>query len=235
MAVPFLLTWRANAGTYSPSLARYIPRPTVQQRFCATKFWRGRSSWPCPRPTRVRWTDLAALAGHLDLVRFSARSFFGRRVEQQLRRIRVEPTRRLEVDTAHAAMAMVGAGISWAITTPLCLLQRIAYAERIRCLPLPGPGFGRRLTLIARQQEFGDLPGRIAEAAAGVLRERCLPAISAQAAFAVGHARRKGTKALWAGGAATWAVAICAVPAMLSEGTTTKGTPAADLGAARYP
>jgi DNA-binding transcriptional LysR family regulator len=133
--------------------------------------------------------DLAALAGRLDLVRFSNRSFFGRRVEQHLRRIRVEPTRRLEFDTADAVMAMVGAGIGWAIMTPLCLLQGIAYAGRIRCLPLPGPGFGRRLTLIARQQEFGDLPGRIAEAAAEVLRERCLPAIAEHAAFAVAQMR----------------------------------------------
>ena len=56
-----------------------------------------------------------------------------------------------------------------------------------------------------------------------------------RAAFAVGHARRKVAKTPWAGVVATWPVAICAVPAMLSEGTTTKGTPAADLGAARYP
>ena len=42
---------------------------------------------------------------------------------------------------------------------------------------------------MTRQQEFGDLPGRIAEAATGVLRERCLPAIAAQAAFAVADMR----------------------------------------------
>ena len=55
---------------------------------------------------------------HLDLVRFSTRSFFGRRVEQHLRRVRVEPPRRLEFDTADAVMAMVGAGVGWAVATP---------------------------------------------------------------------------------------------------------------------
>ena len=56
-----------------------------------------------------------------------------------------------------------------------------AYAERIRCLPLPGPGFGRQLTLYARTDELGALPARIAAAAADVLGRTCLPAIAAHA------------------------------------------------------
>jgi DNA-binding transcriptional LysR family regulator len=124
---------------------------------------------------------LEALSRALDLVRYTNRSFFGRKVEGHLRRLRLEPPHRLEFDTADAVMAMVAAGVGWAITTPLCFLQALTHAERIRCLPLPGPGFGRQLTLFARAEELGDLPARIAATAALVLRRDCLPAIAAHA------------------------------------------------------
>lgn len=124
---------------------------------------------------------LEELSGALALVRYSPRSFFGRKVEHHLRRLRLEPPRRLEFDTADAVMAMVGAGVGWAITTPLCFLQALAHAERVRCLPLPGPGFGRQLTLFAREPELGELPARIAAAAAEILRRECLPVIAAHA------------------------------------------------------
>ncbi len=124
---------------------------------------------------------LETLSSNLDLVRYTKRSFFGRKIEGHLHRLRLEPPHRLEFDTADAVMAMVAAGVGWAITTPLCFLQALVYAERIRCLPLPGPGFGRQLTLFARTEELGELPERIAAAAAEVLSKDCLPAIAAHA------------------------------------------------------
>jgi DNA-binding transcriptional LysR family regulator len=137
---------------------------------------------------------LEALSRALDFVRYTKRSFFGRNIEGHLRRLRLEPPHRLEFDTADAVMAMVAAGVGWAITTPLCFLQALAYAERIRCLPLPGPGFGRQLTLFSRADELGQLPARIAAEAAGVLSRDCLPAIAAHApwmveAMAIGQAK----------------------------------------------
>ena len=129
--------------------------------------------------------SLEALGGRLDLVRYSTRSFFGRRVEQHLRRVRVEPARRLEFDTADAVLSMVGAGVGWALVTPLCLLQGIVHARRVRCLPMPGPGFGRRVLLIARQRELGSLPERMARVTAETLEHRCLPEIARHAPFAV--------------------------------------------------
>jgi DNA-binding transcriptional LysR family regulator len=136
---------------------------------------------------------LDTLSRGLDFVRYTKRSFFGRKIEGHLRRLRLEPPHRLEFDTADAVMAMVAAGVGWAITTPLCFLQALAYAERIRCLPLPGPGFGRQLTLFSRADELGQLPARIAAEAAGVLSRDCLPAIAAHApwmveAMAIGQA-----------------------------------------------
>ncbi len=125
--------------------------------------------------------SLADLCSAFDLVRHSGRSFFGRRFEGHLRRLGLEAPRRLEFDTADAVLAMVAAGVGWAVTTPLCFLQSLAHADGIRCLPLPGPALSRQLTLFAREHELGDLPPRIAGAAGEVLRRRCLPALAARA------------------------------------------------------
>ena len=147
-----------------------------------------------PRSYEGPLDTLETLSRGLDMVRYTKRSFFGRKIEGHLRRLRLEPPHRLEFDTADAVMAMVAAGVGWAITTPLCFLQAVANAERIRCQPLPGPGFGRQLSLFARADELGELPARIAAAADRVLARNCLPAIAAHApwmveAMVVGHDR----------------------------------------------
>jgi hypothetical protein len=55
----------------------------------------------------------------------------------------------------------------------------------VRCLPLPGPGFSRRLDLIARQHELGELVAELVAASTRVLEEQCLPVIAQHAPFAV--------------------------------------------------
>jgi hypothetical protein len=80
---------------------------------------------------------------------------------------------------------MVGAGVGWAVTTPICFLQGLAHVRSIRCLPLPGPGFSRRLDLIARQHELGRLVEELVTASTRVMEEHCLPVIAQHAPFAV--------------------------------------------------
>jgi DNA-binding transcriptional LysR family regulator len=138
-----------------------------------------------PRAYQGPTDDLNGLAQRLDLVRYSARSTFGRKVERHLRRLRLAPPRRLEFDTADAVIAMVGAGVGWAVTTPICFLQGLAHVRSVRCLPLPGPGFARRLDLIARQHELGKLVEELVTASTRVLEEHCLPVIAQHAPFAV--------------------------------------------------
>jgi len=129
--------------------------------------------------------SISALASQMDFVRYTARSLMGQQIERHLRRVRVEPPRRLELDTADAVMAMVGAGVGWAITTPLCFLQGRAHANAMRCMPLPGPGFARRLTLVARQHELGELPERVAAATVEVLRGVCFPMLAQYAPWLI--------------------------------------------------
>jgi DNA-binding transcriptional LysR family regulator len=124
----------------------------------------------------LRNAPLDRLARDMPLVRYSARSHIGTQIERHLRRVRGDAPRHLEIDTSDTLVAMVGAGLGWAITTPLCLLQGRAHAAGVRALPLPGPGFARQLTLVSRSGLSPDLPPRVAELARLVLTA-CLPDI----------------------------------------------------------
>ena len=114
-----------------------------------------------PPPTSVE--DLATLAARLPLVRFSARSRTGLEIERHLRRLRLDIPRHQEFDTPLGVAAAVAAGLGWAITTPLCMAEAALPEDgTTHCHPLPGPTLSRKLVLIARQRELGDLPRRLA-------------------------------------------------------------------------
>jgi DNA-binding transcriptional LysR family regulator len=122
-----------------------------------------------PRP------DLKALAAGHSLIRFSARSQIGAQIERHLRRLGVKAPRLLEVDATDALMAMVGAGLGWAIATPLCLLQARSQIASIRVVPFPATGFVRQLHLFARAGEYGELPQRVAQLSCDILKRDCAP------------------------------------------------------------
>ena len=90
--------------------------------------------------------SLASLAQASPMVRYSARSHTGLQVERHLRRLALAPQRRIEIDGSDALVAMVAAGIGWAITTPLCLLQGAAHLAGTEAVLLPRP----RFTCLAR-------------------------------------------------------------------------------------
>ncbi len=114
---------------------------------------------------------LFALAAHRNLIRFSARTMLGRQVERHLRRLKVDATGRVEFDNADAILAMVASGLGWAIVTPLCTLLGRSFWPEIKFVPMPGPALHRRLYVIARQGELGDIPNRIANAAVACIQE----------------------------------------------------------------
>ncbi|GLK75508.1 LysR family transcriptional regulator [Methylopila jiangsuensis] len=106
---------------------------------------------------------LKALASRLEFVRFSARSSTGVEIERHLRRIGVEPRRRLSFDTPQGLVASVAEGGRFAIVTPLCVIEAGAAADSFVVTALPGPEFSRRLTLVAYDHELGRLPGELAK------------------------------------------------------------------------
>jgi DNA-binding transcriptional LysR family regulator len=114
--------------------------------------------------------DLAGLAESHDLVRFSARTMLGRQIERHLRRLRLAARGRVEFDNADAVLAMVAGGLGWAVLTPLCALLGRSFWPQVNFVPLPGPVLHRRLHVIARQGELGDIPRKVADAAASCIR-----------------------------------------------------------------
>jgi DNA-binding transcriptional LysR family regulator len=121
---------------------------------------------------------LARLARELPLIRYTARSLTGKEVERYLRRLKLDIPLGQEFDNSDGLVAMVAAGLGWALTTPLCLLDARPPQGRVAALPLPAPGLSRRLTLVARRGELGRVPRQVAALARRVLAERCAPALA---------------------------------------------------------
>ncbi|MEZ5774455.1 MAG: LysR family transcriptional regulator [Hyphomicrobiaceae bacterium] len=148
-----------------------IRRPVLTEQFMLVT----------PRAYRGRTDDFDAVARALPFVRFSRETPVGQRVDQHLRRVRIEPGRQIEGDRASVIMAPVAAGIGFAILTPSLLIDGLAEGMEVEVHPLPLPAFNRDITLVARETELGDLPDRIADACADVLIgvfERRLPHLS---------------------------------------------------------
>jgi DNA-binding transcriptional LysR family regulator len=114
--------------------------------------------------------DLKALAKSMPLVRFSARSQTGLEVERHLRRLGLDIPRSFECDSPDAVSALVAAGEGFAITTPLCVFEANVPIKRIVVARLPGAQISRKLTLVARHRELGQIPRDLA----GVARQALL-------------------------------------------------------------
>lgn len=143
-----------------------------------------------PRGHPGPFDDLARLSGTLPLVRFSRETPVGMRIDQHLRRVRLELPRTIEGDRSSVVMAPVAAGLGFTLLTPTLLIDGLAEGMEIDIRRLPIPGFAREITLVARERELGDLPERMAERAAAVLLaafERRLPGLPEGSYRIAGH------------------------------------------------
>jgi len=123
-----------------------------------------------------RTLPLATLAARHPLIRYSARSSLGFQVDLHLRRCGVTALRRVELDSSDTLFAMVAAGVGWAITTPLCVMQA-RRTDGVAFLPLPGPGAFREVSLFGRAGEYEMLTDRLGALACETLRDDCLPGL----------------------------------------------------------
>ena len=122
-----------------------------------------------PRGHAGPFEDLSSLTKELPLVRFSRETAVGMRIDQHLRRVRLELPRTIEGDRSSVVMAPVAAGIGFALMTPTLLIDGIAEGMQVDVRKLPIPGFTREITLVARERDLDDLPSVIAERSAEVL------------------------------------------------------------------
>jgi DNA-binding transcriptional LysR family regulator len=106
-----------------------------------------------------RQLTLPMLVETLPMVRYTSRSRIGEVIEGYLGRRRLDVPHRLEFDSSASVLEMVSAGLGWAITTPLCILQSGVAVESVALRPIDLSGTARDLYVIARHNE---LPGTVA-------------------------------------------------------------------------
>lgn len=112
------------------------------------------------------FSTLGDLSRHLQFIRYSARSLIGQQIDEYLQRSGDALERTCEFDATDPLLALVGSGVGFALTTPLCLWQSRHFIPSLRIVPLPSffrhgrpyPELTRSFHLAYRQGELGTLP-----------------------------------------------------------------------------
>lgn len=114
----------------------------------------------------------------LELVRYSERAALGHQIMLHLHRLRVVPRSTLAFDSSDAVLAMVGYGLGFALTTPLCVIQAPGHLNKLRLVPVPGPKVTRHLAIGRHQGELQELANQIKSISLHALRQEALPRIA---------------------------------------------------------
>jgi len=129
-----------------------------------------------PKGFAVPSGNLEELGRALPFIRYSAGTFLGRKIDLYLRQQGLSLQREYEFDTSDAVLAMVSAGLGWAITTPLCVLKTRLLLQEYQYLPLPTE-LRRTLRLVAHHDEHAALWERISATARTILKHQWVPQI----------------------------------------------------------
>lgn len=113
--------------------------------------------------------SLLDLSRHLQFIRYSARSLIGQQIDEYLQASGDALERTCEFDATDPLLSLVGSGMGFALTTPLCLWQSRHFIPNVRVLPLsaftrqgrPYPDMTRKFYLAYRQGELGTLPNEV--------------------------------------------------------------------------
>lgn len=114
------------------------------------------------------------------LIRFSMRSSAGRQTEAQLGRLQLKFPSQIEFDSVVGHATAVAYGLGWGITTPLCLFQVPGIFEELTVQPIVRGRFGRRMTMVARQQVLGNAPRVLVDECRAILTEEVFPDLIAK-------------------------------------------------------
>ncbi|SEW22733.1 DNA-binding transcriptional regulator, LysR family [Cognatiyoonia koreensis] len=107
--------------------------------------------------------DRAKQLRRMSLIHYSTRQYMGRMIADHLAQQNLNLTRRFELDSYHAIMAMVAQGAGWTIMTPLGWMRADRFRAQVDVMPLPFAPLSRTISLIARRDVLGTMPAGIAE------------------------------------------------------------------------
>jgi DNA-binding transcriptional LysR family regulator len=113
--------------------------------------------------------DPTEAAERLPFIRYSLDHGMGQRIESQLTRMKLRLPNVIEVDIIHQQLTSVALGIGWSITSALCLAAMPGLLDHLRIEPLPRGRFSRRVQVVGRSSELGNLAAQTAELAREVL------------------------------------------------------------------
>lgn len=115
--------------------------------------------------------DPAEAATRLPFIRYALDHGMGQRIESQLTRMKLRLPNVIEVDIMHQQLTSVALGIGWSITSVLCLAAMPALVDQLRVEPLPRGRFSRRVQVVGRSAELGNLAEETAKVAREVMSE----------------------------------------------------------------
>lgn len=121
--------------------------------------------------------DPVLVPPELPFVRYSLDCGMGQRVEQQLTRMKWRLPNLIEVDITHQQLTTVALGMGWSMASVLCLAAQPGLISQMRVAPLPRGQFSRRIDVISRIGELGELPEMTAKLAQDVIRETTFPTV----------------------------------------------------------
>jgi DNA-binding transcriptional LysR family regulator len=84
----------------------------------------------------------------LPFLRFHRDQVISTQIETHLKRLRINLPTRFEFESHQSMMAVVAAGLGWAITTPLGYMQSRRFQENVRLCKFPSNAFSRRFSII---------------------------------------------------------------------------------------
>lgn len=164
----------------------------IQGDFVVTKLFSEPYFLAMPAGFKGDASSLGRLAGQLDMLRYGKHLHLSRQIESYLDHERVACPLRYRFDNIDAVIAMVAAGLGWALVTPLCLLKSANLAPRLKCVPLPGRPLRRELVLVARKEEGRVIAPLIRDASIELLREAILPELRRLVPAVAGQIRLAG-------------------------------------------
>ncbi len=119
---------------------------------------------------------LEALAEKVPYIRYNRRSQVGMAADIILRRLHVQPTSMYELDGSAMLIRLVQNGEGWAVSTGLCLLQQPQLLAGVRVVILDQIGASaRHMTLVAREQELGEVPALLAQSCRDLYEQNIVP------------------------------------------------------------
>jgi len=111
----------------------------------------------------------------LPFVQYSEAMPIGRDISRHLKRLRFNTSRQFAFEASRSVLAMVAQAKGWTITTPLNILDGERFLPELDILPLPFPGFFRKIYLVARADELGLLPDQLAADCRDIISQLIIP------------------------------------------------------------